>query len=254
MSQQNRHAQNGHASPLHKTLSKSSEEEAHQNPQARALLADPSDDVRPSDYYCNARTRHETAKYPYCHHRAGANTDHTGTGRCWLHGGRSLKGAANGRFKHGRYSTIASGRIKDLIDTYRDDDAPLDLKEEVFLLRALTHDLIERWEDIYGEEGALMAWHDSWQNGRYASKPKQLPDLSALHSIVDAIGKMVERIQRHDAERSMTYGQLSAVMKALGSELGKTLTELDVSTDLEAKIVERVATRWAHVPILPDRG
>lgn len=39
-----------------------------------------------------------------CKRGAGWGTDHPGTGRCKLHGGRSRKGAEHGSFKHGQDS------------------------------------------------------------------------------------------------------------------------------------------------------
>lgn len=216
-----------------------------------ALLADPAADVRPSDFYCRAKTRNPDAKGPYCSHRAGYRTDHVGTGRCYLHGGKSPKGVACSQFKHGRYANLTNGRIKQLLSDYLADENPLDLTEEVALLRAVVHDLVERWESIYGPDGALLAWHDSYHTGKGAPKPRQLPDFSAIATVIDQVGKMVDRVQKAKQERSMTFGELSTVMKALGQEVSKALTQHDIPAEKEAAIVESIAARWANVPVQP---
>ncbi|OQB10521.1 MAG: hypothetical protein BWY21_00280 [Parcubacteria group bacterium ADurb.Bin216] len=58
----------------------------------------------PVDGKCNARVTNHMSKYGkvmYCGNHAGFRTDHFGTGRCFCHGGCSLKGFNHGRFIHG---------------------------------------------------------------------------------------------------------------------------------------------------------
>ncbi len=53
---------------------------------------------------CGRPLRGGTRRGLPCRRELGAGTDHLGEGACYLHGGRSLRGAAHPAFKHGRYS------------------------------------------------------------------------------------------------------------------------------------------------------
>lgn len=58
----------------------------------------------PKRRFCGARTRSGTP----CKNRPMAN------GRCRLHGGMSLSGAAHGRYKHGRFTREAKEQRRQL--------------------------------------------------------------------------------------------------------------------------------------------
>jgi hypothetical protein len=67
-----------------------------------------------------------------CKNEAGKETDHFGTGKCYLHGGCS-KGQP---LKHGRYAKSAHGRLGKKIQEHMLDPNPLDLRPELAVLRA----------------------------------------------------------------------------------------------------------------------
>lgn len=59
---------------------------------------------QPVDGKCNALVMNHMARFGkpmYCSNHAGFRTDHAGTGKCFRHGGCSLKGFRHGRFIHG---------------------------------------------------------------------------------------------------------------------------------------------------------
>ena len=72
-----------------------------------------------------------------CSLPAGWGTEHTGEGRCKLHGG------AGGRpVEHGRYSTKKQN-LQEKLEQYRTEDSPGELWEELALLRALLQDHLD---------------------------------------------------------------------------------------------------------------
>lgn len=76
-------------------------------------------DEQPHDGYprCGAKTRAGTP----CQQKAGWGTDHVGTARCKLHGGKST-GAPKGNqnaFKHGMRSQATMDQRKQLMDILR---------------------------------------------------------------------------------------------------------------------------------------
>lgn len=102
---------------------------------------------------CGAKTRRGSA----CAQRAGARTTHAGQGRCWMHGGTK---PGDPRVKHGRYRTIKSERLRELIAQHEADPDPLNILPEIAALRALFQEFIERY-DVH--TAALLAWHASFQ-------------------------------------------------------------------------------------------
>jgi hypothetical protein len=61
---------------------------------------------REPDYFCQA---YNAKRFKYCKARAGSGTDHLGTGRCSIHGGRSEKATSN---RGKRRSRLASRELQ----------------------------------------------------------------------------------------------------------------------------------------------
>lgn len=225
------------------------------------------------NYYCRAWNE---KRQKYCRQRSGAGTDHKGEGRCRHHKG-------NAPVKHGRYSRIKRPRIRELLDDFENDPAPLDLLPEVKLLRALVLDFIERWDEL---TELTFRWHtlyssayqdavDEWredviallEDGGYENteaaelppvpdprdyvpqKPKQVLDLTAAAGLVDKVGAMVDRIEKHKQSGSITLATLERTLQAVGVELVKALRE-EVSDELtRSRVLAAFERRWATVHI-----
>jgi len=92
---------------------------------------------------CGAKTRSGKP----CQKYAMAN------GRCKLHGGKSLKGAAAPSFKHGRYSKYIPKNLEARYANALSDPQLLELNDEIALLDARLTQLLERIE--VGESHSL---------------------------------------------------------------------------------------------------
>lgn len=230
--------------------------------------------TKPTTPTCGAKTRSGRP----CKNVAGYKTDHVGDGRCHLHGGAKP-------IKHGRYSSINRPRIKDLLEQFEDDPSPLDLLPEVKLLRALVTDYIERWDhytdltfrwdglytSAYRE--AVNDWREEMiallEDGGYENvvsdelppvpdprdyapeKPKQLLDLTAAAGLVDKVGAMVDRIEKHKREGSVTLETLNRVLEQLGVEVVHALTEEVPDAATRALVLQNVERRWHTIRLDP---
>lgn len=155
---------------------------------------------------CAAMTKqsHRPCKLP-----AGYKTDHVGQGRCHLHGGRSP-------IKTGRYSTVKRKNITDLMEQLAKEPNPTDMLPEVLLLRAYVHALVDRKK---------AAVEDS--------------TINTLSSLVDKIGRMIERIQKAELEGSIS---MQAVVK-LQEQMAIVVTR-HVTSEIAAKIEEDWKVIW----------
>jgi hypothetical protein len=118
----------------------------------------------------------------------------------------------------------------------------------------LTEDLLERWDEIYGVDGALLAWHESFKTNESAPKPRQMPDFSTISSIVDKVGAMVDRIQKHKAESTISLATLNRVTEQLGVEVVNAVKEAKIDADASARILQAIERRWASIRIEPDKA
>lgn len=211
-----------------------------------------------------------------CQRPAGWGTDHPGQGRCKLHGGKSP-------IKHGRYSKITRPRLRELLDQYENDPAPLDLLPEVKLLRALLTDFVERYDAI---TEATLAWHNSWgdkyreaveawrekmlrrlETGwqdlesddlpdppdplTFMTKPRQMLDITAAASLVDKVGSMTDRIERQQREGSITLATLDRVLEQLGVEVVHALSEEVTDAATRTAVLSNIERRWASIRLDP---
>lgn len=222
---------------------------------------------------CGAKTKAGTP----CRREAGWGTDHPGQGRCKLHGGATP-------IKHGRYSTIQRPRLRELLDQYDNDPTPMDLLPEVKLLRALLTDFVERYDEV---TDALLAWHNSWgdryreavdewrektlrrlENGGwqdteaddlpdppdpldYMTKPRQMLDITSAAGLVDKVGAMVDRIERHKREGSITLETLDRVLEQLGMEVVHALTEEVKDAAARSLVLANIERRWGSIRLDP---
>lgn len=184
----------------------------------------------------------------FCTQPAGWGTDHPGQGKCKLHGGASP-------IKTGRYSSIKRDSLRERLDEFAADPDPLNLEPEVALLRAFTTDLIERWDEIYGPDGALLAWHESFREASQtaAPKPRQLPDFSAITTVVDKVGGMVERIHKQRNTAAISLVTFNRVLEQLGAEVVYAVRDIGLDETSSTQLIEAVERRWNSIRLEPGK-
>jgi hypothetical protein len=189
---------------------------------------------------CGAKARTTGGQ---CRKQAGWGTDHFGQGRCRVHSGRPIT--------HGRLSSIKRPAWTERIERFKADPDPLNLLDEVALLRAFVEDLIERWEAIYGPDGALMTWHESFRNpeAQTPPKPRQMPDFSSITTAIDRIGVMVDRIHKHESEGQITLATLNRIAEQFGVDLVAAVQETKIDSETRARLLDAVERRWASVKL-----
>lgn len=192
--------------------------------------------------YCGKKKKQSEGT---CTRPAGWGTDHTGQGPCKLHGGLTP-------IKSGRYSGIERPRFKEKIERFASDPDPLNLAPEVALLRAFVEDLVERWDEIYGPDGALLAWHESFHTGEAAPKPRQLPDFSAVSSVVDKVGSMVDRIQKQKSDGAIKLSTMQRVMNQMGADVSQAMMEIKLDGDTSTKLIQSIEERWHSIRLEAD--
>jgi hypothetical protein len=133
------------------------------------------------NYYCrgwNAKSR------KYCRAVAGAKTTHPGVGRCKFHGGLQ---EGDGRVTNGARSMVKSSTLRELIEAEKGRTDPLDLTEELQILRALRQQLLTG-EDVNAD---------------------------AAQKLLDGAGRMVERIERIRSQNAISRPELNRIMQEL---------------------------------------
>lgn len=116
-----------------------------------------------------------------------------GRRHCRMHGGKSLAGAANGNFKHGRYSKYLPIRLLEQYEDSRGDDEQLKLTEQIALLDTRIADLLLRADS--GESGQL------WRDTQKAYHQMQLAmDKGDRDKVSDALADLEVLLERGHAD------------------------------------------------------
>lgn len=108
---------------------------------------------------------------------------------CRIHGGLAGRPPT-----HGRYSTVKRQALREKIEEFRNDPAAGDLRDELAVLRALLEDYLTRFDDAIKPSGA---------------------DISLMASMVDNIGRLVERIAKILAMTALTQAELQLLQVTL---------------------------------------
>lgn len=177
-----------------------------------------------------------------CTRPAGWGTDHPGVGKCKLHGGAAL-------VKHGLHSEVMTVSLFERIAQHAQNSDPLNLLPELAKLRALADDLMERWESIYGVDGALLAWHESFHTGESAPKPRQMPDFDSLGRLVDFIGKMAERVHKFRMDESLTVEALDRILTLYGEGVANAIDRTALDKESTDRLVENIRNEWEKITI-----
>ena len=111
------------------------------------------------------------------------------SGRCRMHGGKSLAGVASPSFITGRYSKVLPLRMAARYEEARHDPALLELREEVSVVDGRIVDLIARVDT--GESGAL--WAQLQQAKREVASAKARGDAAGQAQAINELLRLVDR-------------------------------------------------------------
>lgn len=218
------HAQNRGPAPNPNTLDKQSQGKVQYDP----------------NIHCGAQLR-KKERGRLCCQRKGAKTPHLGQGKCWLHGGLTP-------IKHGLNSLVQHGRLTDLMRKMAEiDHDVLDLTPEINLLRAMTIDFVNRYDEFMEQ---LETWFDAIDEMKRRNVdhppppiPRKYPSLEDAGALLEAISRMVERIHKITREGSITL----PVFRGLMTEMGMIVAN-EVSNEV---ILEKIERGWNHLMVSP---
>lgn len=192
------------------------------------------------NYYCRSWN---AKREKYCKARAGSGTDHVGQGRCTFHGGSSP-------IKTGRYSTIKRQRIRELYEEFSEDSDPLDVVDDLNLLRAVTRDYIERFDEWLE---AILLWHAA-HAGKKAkdpevreaarlvlseAAPRKVMDLGDAHKLLDTVSKVVSRIEKVRSDQAISRKDFYRLIQEYAR-----IVDARVDDDL---VKEQIKNDWLQV-------
>jgi hypothetical protein len=240
-------------------------EAATQVPKVRKI-------ARPSTPRCGARNRQGNP----CGNAAGFKTDHPGQGRCHLHGGKTPAPT-------GRYSKVKRVRLRELIEQFENDPDPLNLLPEAKLLRSLTHDYIDRFEE---QDQMLTRWHLSFEKAFQADwaawwatvradalesgndglnealtakmpdpmsylpgRPLRMADLSDVAGLVNQIGAMVERIRKSQTSQTFSMDTVSLLWRTMAGHLTQAAVEVIEDDDIRSAFLTAVEEKWGRISL-----
>ena len=174
--------------------------------------------------YCGKKTRAGTP----CTQAAGWGTLTPGFGPCKLHGGKSL-------VKHGRYSKTKRKALGKEAARLAADPDPLNLFAELGMARALFRDFLDR-------------------------KPEDDLDVEGAMGHVEAISRIVKRIEDIRAQDAISRPEMIRVMTEMGrnaehriQQLSRKLEELVPASmhqhlqDLISQTQENLADDWLRI-------
>ena len=221
---------------------------------------------------CDAQTR-QTGEP--CRHPAGFRTDHPGTGRCWLHGGKSL-------IRTGRYATVERPHIQALLEQFAADPDPLNLTPEVLLTRALLMDYINRWHE---QDAMLTRWHlsfekafqgdwqDWWRDMRadamereddlsdellaqmpdpmsyLPSKPLRMADITEVKGLLMLVGALVDKVRKGATQHTFSMDMINVLWKIMAGHLTDAALEEVKDDDVRNAFLSSVEQRWGTISL-----
>jgi hypothetical protein len=193
--------------------------------------------------HCGARSRSNNM-LP-CTLPKGWGTDHVGESKCKLHGGASKSPAG------GRYSTVMRPALKASIERHDADPRPMDLIPEVSLLRALVEDYVGRYDVI---RDALLAWHMAIQAGSVTPIiPARLPDITEAGRLIERVARVADTIHRIQTEGSVSLDCFRRLMEAMGSDVARLVSKLDVPEEVKSKLLADIEKDWSLIKVDVNR-
>src|SRR5262249_31296568 len=142
----------------------------------------------------------------------------------------------------GRYSTFEDQEFSARVAEFEADPNPLNLLPDVALLRAFLVDMVDNWQSIFGPEGSLTLWNEAQREGddlkQKPLKLRQIPDFSAISTLVVKVGDMVEKIQRQRARTAVPLDRHNQLMELVGEGLEQALILNRIEEEIAKQIRE----------------
>lgn len=172
------------------------------------------------------RPRRGEGKGKLCRKPAGAGTEHTGQGACYLHGGRKANGLDR-RLKTGMYSTVSNLRVNEIVEQLKaEGGSDLDATHELVLARALVIDWTERYSLLLE---AIIAWNATRDP---QTRPAAVPSIQDVGPLLERISRIIYRIERATSDKYIPRGQFYRVMQAMGRALDARVIDEDVKQQI----------------------
>ena len=171
-----------------------------------------------------------------CRNRAGYGTPHPGQGRCKRHGGCGSPAAV----KTGLYSKLTHVRIRNILDEIEANDKNLmDLMPEANLLRSMTIDYVNRFEEF---NEALMAWYLDKESKQ---RPRRVMDIQDAAHLVESISRVVHRMHQIQSEGAISLDTFRRVTEHMGMIVAQVLKKVPDAPALLAQIEEK----WSELAL-----
>ncbi len=137
-----------------------------------------------------------------CRKPAGWGIPNKTTGKCRIHGG-----ANTGRpIEHGRFSTKHREKLHKDMEKFLNDPRPGDLQAELALMRTLLQNFVDRFPDEISLD---------------------LKSIHAMYDMIEAIGRMVERISKILNQTALTQADLRYLQIVLTDLITRFIDEPD---------------------------
>lgn len=190
--------------------------------------------------------------HPFCQNRAGHGTDHVGEGRCKFHGGSSLKGLDRPNFKHGKYMTTRTDKMR---ETFKQKAQALEAKEDtleligelelqrhllyLFLVRqSKFHDLeLPTFIDMSEQELASMLGQTTNNPGKEVPLTEMI---QTVYQMVDAIVKTSATISNQRKETVLTITEVKYLQNILRETFERFIPDVDTREEAIKFFAERV--------------
>lgn len=192
----------------------------NRSPSSRKLID--SLPIKPADKLCNAR-----CSGGYCKMPAGFRTDHMGTGRCYLHGGR-----AGRPISHGMYSTKLKSTVKAEYDKFVTDPALIDLYAEFAFAKTMMSDFLTNIQKSL-DDGTNI-----WIGENRFGESVMSPEAKTLMALLETISKLFVRITDSETKSKnvLNMKQVYAIVTQIKNALDNTCGECPIRKQIGKKL------------------
>jgi len=165
--------------------------------------------VKKPGKHCNART-----PKGYCRNLSGFKTDHKGTGRCYLHGGR-----AGRDITHGLYSKKLTSTVKDEFNKLRNSTVLVNLENEFALTKALMGNLLSNIENKLSDIDGTNWWVQNTKQGMKISA-----EAEALMKLLDSMSKLFTKIvdAENKSQENLSVRQIYVIIQQIQINMNST--------------------------------